>query len=114
MRLGLILFGTLFLLCRPGMAEYRAFLLKITGPPPKSPPAAEAPPPATPLAPNFRLVKSNLDSEQYPGYYPLLPGETIYGLETWMCRGRTGDFLPVCDNPNTPRTPASTPTEPPK
>lgn len=98
-------------------AEYRAFLLKISGGGAKPEAAVTGSPPATSLKPtnptesptttDFRLVKSNLDEGQYPYYYPLAPDETISELETWMCRGRTGGFQEICENPNTPRAPAS-------
>lgn len=70
-------------------AEYRAFLLKIT---------QGAQSPQNEPAP-FRLVKSSLDHLQYPDYYPLLPGEQIQYIDTWMCRGRTGGLAPVCASP---------------
>lgn len=95
-------------------AEYRAFLLKIAGPAPaekktKSD-AADSKPATAPV--NFRLVKSNLDPNQYGSYYPLAPGETISYTETWMCRGRTSNFMEVCANPKAPpaeRSPAQNP-----
>ena len=46
----------------------------------------------------LRQVASNLDPDQYPGYYPLQFGETVSYTETWMCRGRTGEG-PNCKSP---------------
>lgn len=42
-----------------------------------------------------RVVLSNLDPDQYRGYHPLDPGETITYRATWMCKGNTSD-QPVC------------------
>ena len=46
----------------------------------------------------IRQVLSNLDPDQYPGYYPLKSGETLSYKDTWMCRGRTNG-TPPCPNP---------------
>ena len=70
-------------------AEYRAFNLKITD-----------------TSNNQeRFVQSNLDPIQYQGYNPLKPTEIITYTDSWMCPGRTGDFMKICDNPaNAPKT----------
>lgn len=73
-------------------AEYRAFLLKITTADPS----------------DFRLVKSQLDPNQYPTYYPLRQGEKIQYIDTWMCRGRTNEDSEICTSPR-----ASAPAEAP-
>lgn len=67
----------------PCQAEYRAFVLKIQ--------AADGT-----IA---QEVISTLYPDQYQGYYPILPGHTIFYSETWKCPGRTGDFQPICPNP---------------
>lgn len=36
-----------------------------------------------------KIFLSNLDPEQYIGYYPLEKDEKIKYISTWMCRGRT-------------------------
>ncbi|MFN7455101.1 MAG: hypothetical protein ACK5RO_10645 [Pseudobdellovibrionaceae bacterium] len=71
-------------------AEYRVFQLEISHP--------ERPE-------EKKVILSNLDPEQYVGYYNLLPGETIVYIDTWMCRGRTNgqDF---CANPKAAPPPA--------
>jgi hypothetical protein len=64
-------------------AEYRAYILKITDTKTKQ----------------ARTIQSTLDPDQYPGYYQVLPYEKVEIAETWMCRGRTDPFLPICPNP---------------
>lgn len=54
-----------------------------------------------------RVIASTLDPLQYPGYYPLQPGETIEYQQTWMCRGRTDNHLPFCPNPQKAQIPES-------
>jgi hypothetical protein len=76
----------LVLISFSAQAEYRAFLLKIS----------------SQDGQDFRLVKSNLDPEQYGTYYPLRAGERVQYTETWMCRGRTNLETEVCDNPKLP------------
>lgn len=63
------------------MAEYRAFLLRITNP--------EGEP---------RFLQSNLDPIQYKMYFHLKPGETVTYDTSWMCYGRTSGQS-VCHNP---------------
>lgn len=45
-----------------------------------------------------KLVLSNLDPEQYVGYYPLQKDEKIKYIDTWMCKGRTNG-KEFCENP---------------
>lgn len=93
-------------------AEYRAYLLKIS----KKPPAVETPagalgetaPPAVDVGAS-REVISNLDPDQYRGYYPIKDDEVVTYTETWMCPGRTSHFKETCPPPQ--RTPASAPTD---
>jgi hypothetical protein len=66
----------------PAFAEYRAFLLKISGP-----------------GPDFRLVRASLDPIQYPYYHPVKPDQIVTYVDTWMCRGRTSYLQPVCGSP---------------
>jgi|GEM_PF-920504 hypothetical protein len=82
-------------------AEYRVFTLKIS---------KKSADPKTPSQ-DFRLVESNLDPEQYRGYYPVAPDEEITYIDTWMCYGRTDGFKEFCPNPKgqKDRDPASTP-----
>ena len=65
-------------------AEYRAFELRIE--------KIDNPE-------NFRTVISSLDPVQYRGYYPVQRDEAVYYTKTWMCRGRTGNFSPICQAP---------------
>lgn len=90
-------------------AEYRAFRLKIS----KRPPTVETPAgalgeTAAPAADAgaSREVISNLDPDQYRGYYPIKDDEVITYTETWMCRGRTSHYKETCPPPQ--RTPAAT------
>jgi hypothetical protein len=90
--------------------EYRAFMLKITKrtpaavattattEPTKSPETTATPP----TEQDFRLVKSNLDPEQYPTYYQVRADENIQYIQTWMCRGRTNLDADICDPPVQP------------
>ncbi|MCE3009362.1 MAG: hypothetical protein LW875_01960 [Proteobacteria bacterium] len=64
-------------------AEYRVFQLEVSHP--------DRPE-------EKKVILSNLDPEQYVGYYNLLPGETIVYTDTWMCRGRTNG-KEFCPNP---------------
>ncbi len=69
--------------------EYRVFVLEISKPnPDKSQP------------PIKRTVQSNLDPVQYRDYYPLTPDEQIDYVDTWMCTGRTSEFLDYCPAPS--------------
>jgi len=71
-------------------AEYRVFMLKI---------AKKSADPKIPSQ-DYRLVESNLDPEQYRGYYPVAADEEITYTDTWRCLGRTDGFKPFCPNPN--------------
>ena len=77
------------LLLGPGIsqAEYRVFLLKIS----KTSAPAESP--------DFRLVESTLDPQQYREYYPIALDEQVTYTQTWRCYGRTDWFKPHCPNP---------------
>lgn len=46
-----------------------------------------------------RTVLTNLDPDQYPGYYPLPKNQKLLLLDTWMCRGRSDYFKPPCSKP---------------
>ena len=94
----LVLFLFLFLHLPSAQAEYRAFLLKITSPPSENPEKQEKPTEPT-AQPAFRLVKSNLDHLQYKQYYPILAGEKVEYIDTWMCRGSTAGMTPICKSP---------------
>jgi hypothetical protein len=82
-------------------AEYRVFLLKI---------AKKSADPKIPST-DYRLVESNLDPEQYRGYYPVAADEVVSYTDTWRCLGRTDGFKPFCPNPKgqNDRKPTSTP-----
>lgn len=69
----------------PVKAEYRAFELVITDS----------------LTGTERIEHSNLDPIQYKRFYPLGPGEKVTYRATWMCRGNTSQFKPICLNPKT-------------
>ncbi len=77
-----ILFFLILSIHIPAAAEYRMFLLQITG--------SDGKPKAQ--------IRSNLDPDQYRGYYPLKEGETITYTDTWMCWDRTND-KPACPSP---------------
>lgn len=90
-------------------AEYRVFELQIYK---ETTPAAEeqsevlsADPTDSQRAPQseaqveqIKTVISNLDPEQYKGYFPLEMGEKIKYTATWMCKGRTNG-KEYCQNP---------------
>lgn len=80
-------------------AEYRVFMLRIEKPPTE---------PGQP--PEVVTFPSNLDPEQYIGYYPVGPKDRITYIDTWRCRGRTDnkDYCP------SPRAPAAVPPEGPE
>jgi hypothetical protein len=73
-------------------AEYRAFELVI----------------ANPATGQERVVVSNLDPRRYRHYYPVKAGEEITYRQTWMCRGNTSQFKPVCPKPADSAPPATT------
>jgi hypothetical protein len=73
------------LLSPVAQAEYRAFELVISNS----------------LSGQERTVLSNLDPDQYRGYHPLNPGESISYRATWMCKGNTSDQA-VCQKPEKP------------
>jgi hypothetical protein len=83
---------SIFLRPEISRAEYRAFDLIIIVDGSKS----------------VRHVLSNLDPVQYVGYYSLNAHEKIYYEDTWMCKGRTGDFQPICPNPKANSAPVPT------
>lgn len=65
----------LLLLVPSARAEYRAFELVIQNS----------------VTGQERIVLSSLDPDQYRGYHPLDPNETISYRDTWMCRGNTAE-----------------------
>lgn len=84
------------------MAEYRVFQLKIyketkvsdqeaaaRAPQGKTQAQDQTQTPAPPQEEGVKIFLSNLDPEQYVGYYPLEKDEKIKYIATWMCRGRT-------------------------
>lgn len=85
-------------------AEYRVFQLHIyKESPPTGNPTTTSPSPAENQQPNSntnnsKIIISNLDPEQFVGYYPLLPGEKIKYTDTWLCPGRTS-YKDYCKNP---------------
>ncbi len=125
---GLISLSLVLLASWVSQAEYRVFLLELTETPaasgaPSAPPATATTPnaaagnSATPTgtiatAPAKSSVKtrfpSNLDPQQYVGYYPLKPNQSLDYVDTWMCPGRTDYNKPYCPAPS--RAPAATPT----
>jgi hypothetical protein len=64
-------------------AEYRAFELVITDP----------------AGGQERVEISTLDPAQYVMYHPIRPDERVTYRATWMCRGNTSHFKPICPNP---------------
>jgi len=51
-------------------------------------------------------VASTLDPLQYKELYPLQSNEKIEYTDTWMCKGRTENFLDLCPNPRKAQIPA--------
>lgn len=86
------------------LAEYRVFQLKVY----KETPQGQVAVPASVSEEGVKIFLSNLDPEQYVGYFPLEKDEKIKYIATWMCRGRTNgkDF---CENPRL--KPVSTPSD---
>lgn len=66
-------------------AEYRAYRLKINNT----------------TTGQERIVLSTLDHIQYPGYHPVNANETVQYVESWMCRGNTSGYKPICAQPST-------------
>lgn len=103
------------------LAEYRAFLLKITTPQvPNSSPEKKTDSDLSQQAnqkqtdlnqtesanslkdqnPNqITYVKSSLDPIQYRGYYHVSEKAIITYEDTWRCKGRTGGLEPICKSP---------------
>lgn len=81
-KLLLTCFSILFY-CFPLQAEYRAFQLQIK----------------SKTGEVKRTFASTLDPEQYKGYFPVQNDENVTYTDTWMCRGRTGSFQKICNNP---------------
>ncbi len=73
-------------------AEYRAFELVIMNPD----------------TGQERVAISNLDPRQYRRYFPVRNGEQITYRQTWMCKGNTSNFKPVCPKPADNAPPATT------
>jgi hypothetical protein len=71
------------------LAEYRVFNIQITSPT------------AT------RTIQSTLDPIQYKELYPLAADEVISYDDTWMCFGRTDNYLALCPNPQKAQIPGS-------
>jgi hypothetical protein len=46
-----------------------------------------------------RIVTSNLDPFQYPGYYDLRQGEIVMYRDTWMCWQDSDHFKKFCPKP---------------
>ncbi len=88
----LFVFFILSFLAISAQAEYRMFLLQVTNPDGTA----------------GRQIPSNLDPDQYLGYYHLQAGETLTYIDTWMCKGRTNE-MPPCPNPTASSSTGSTP-----
>ncbi len=83
------------------LAEYRVFQLKIykeaksnsqdTSRVPQAQPGvpSQGQPADLPQEEGVKIFLSNMDPQQYVGYYPLEKDEKIKYIATWMCRGRT-------------------------
>lgn len=89
-----LFFISLLLICSKSFSEYRVFLLNIknrtTG--------------------QVQLVPSTLDPEQYKSLFPQLNADLAYS-ETWLCKGNTSNYKPLCPNPTKPLPPVDS-TEP--
>lgn len=84
-----LLFPFLMLSATLVHAEYRVFVLKISKPSEdKTQPAIE------------RTIQSTLDPVQYKDLYPVAPEESIDYIDTWMCKGRTGEYQDYCPKPS--------------
>lgn len=55
----------------------------------------------------IRQVETTLDPEQFKTLYPLGRQESIYYVDTWICRGRTNFFKPHCAKPQKVPPPSS-------
>ena len=69
------------------LAEYRVFNIQISN------------------SAATRTIQSTLDPIQYKDLYPLAPDEVISYDDTWMCFGRTDNFLALCPNPQKAQIP---------
>ena len=85
-------------------AEYRAYELTISDS----------------ITNQSRVVVTTLDHLQYPMYYTVHKDERTQITGTWMCKGRTDGFAPICMRSTPPvaltaplKAPASTPVTPP-
>lgn len=87
------IFLTLF--SAKSLAEYRVFLLHIKN---KS-------------SGSVQMLKSTLDPEQYQSLFPQLNAEFTY-TDTWLCKGNTSGYKPLCDQPLTGPTSDSAQTAP--
>ncbi len=90
-----MIFVTLVLLSLFAKAEYRAFELRITNS----------------TTGKSYSVRSTFDHIQYRQYYTVTNDETVEIVETWMCRGRTEYFKPICQSPSPDRGQASVPNQ---
>lgn len=79
-----VIIGFILLFSLASYAEYRAFLLEIYR---VNQPEIK------------RFAISNLDDLQYPTYYPLVTGEGIRIVDTWMCWERSDFSDKVCPSP---------------
>ncbi len=88
----------IFIFLSPTMvfAEYRAFELRISN--------------AT--TGKVRTVTSTLDQYQYPEYHHTQMGDNVEYVSSWMCRGRTSDFMAICPNPGALVAPTQNPVAP--
>lgn len=64
-------------------AEYRAFELVITDP----------------TSGQERVVISNMNPGEYRRHRPVKLTEKVTYRATWMCRGNTSNFKPICPKP---------------
>lgn len=46
-----------------------------------------------------RTIASQLDPDQYPGYFPVKANEYVVMKSTWMCYGDTSYSEKICPNP---------------
>jgi hypothetical protein len=77
------LVAVMVLFAQPAAAEYRAFRLAISGP----------------AGAGAQTIVSTLDPSQYANQHLAGRWESVVLEKSWMCYGRTSDYLPICPAP---------------
>lgn len=81
--MNLILFLSLFAIySQKVVAEYRAYELELRS-----------------SSGETRLIRSTFDQIQYRGYHMIPKGAQLSYVRSWMCKGSTHGFKPICTPP---------------